>query len=68
MIGPHVNELTQRNLKQDNFATASTETSYHGNIELFPVLVRYFLPTEGVRVKILDISAEGGESSDVITY
>lgn len=67
VFAPHVEELTQRDLKQCNFATVYTDASNHGNIKLFPVLVRYFLPTEGVRVKILDINAEGGETSDIIT-
>lgn len=54
-------------MKECNFATIYTDASNHGNIKLFPVLIRYFLPTEGVRVKILDITAERGETSIIIS-
>lgn len=67
VLAPHVKGLLEGDLKECNFATIYTDASNHGSIKLFPVLIRYFIPTEGVRVKILDITAEQGETSIIIS-
>lgn len=67
VLAPHVKGLLESDLKECNFATVYTDASNHENIKLFPVLIRYFLPTKGVRVKMLDITAEEGETSIMIT-
>lgn len=33
---------------------------------MFPLLIRYFLPKEGVKVKLIELSEENGETSDII--
>lgn len=67
VFAPHVKEMLEQDLKECNFVTVYTDASNHGNIKMFPVLVRYFRPNEGVRVKMLDITAEEGETSDIIS-
>lgn len=52
--------------KQCNYLSVYTDTSNHGDIKLFPELVRYFIPTVGVCVKILEMTSEAGETSTII--
>lgn len=58
-------ELTHE-LALARFVTVLTDASNHGNLKMLPVLVRYFLPTTGIRVKILDFSTMPGETSEII--
>lgn len=67
VLAPHVKAMLEQDLKECKFVTIYTDASNHGNIKLFPVLVRYFIPTIGVRVKMLDITAEGGETAEIIS-
>ncbi|KAL4131754.1 hypothetical protein QTP88_009023 [Uroleucon formosanum] len=48
------------------WASISTDASNHGSQKMFPILVRYFLPYEGVQVKILEFKELFGENSDII--
>lgn len=57
-----LNELSER-----QFMCLSSDASNHGNIKLMPVVVRYFIPTVGIKVKLLDFSSEKGESSEIIS-
>lgn len=47
--------------------TIYSDCSNHGNIKLCPILARYFIPTQGVHIKILEISELSGESSEIIS-
>lgn len=67
VLAPHAVTLLEKDLSQCRFVTIYTDASNHGNAKIFPVLVRYFIPTEGVSVKLLDISEETGETSTVIS-
>ncbi|KAL4126194.1 hypothetical protein QTP88_010420 [Uroleucon formosanum] len=60
-----IHELNDH-LHKANCITLLTDASNHGSTKLFPVLVRYFLPYEGVQVKILDFQEQPGETSDII--
>lgn len=44
-----------------------TDATNHGNIKFFTVLVRYFIPTVDVFVKILTLTEEAGENSTIIS-
>lgn len=68
-----VNILAQtaiKELKDDlgksNCISISTDASNHGSKKIYPVLVRFFQPYEGVQVKILDLQNQPGETSDII--
>lgn len=61
-----VNVFAQEELSQRRFVSIYTDASNHGSMKIFPVLVRYFNPTGGVYVKILDVSSKGGETSTII--
>lgn len=66
VLAPHAKELLKNELKQCRYVSLYTDASNHGNIKLFPVMVRYFRPLEGLSVKLLDISSQCGENSDII--
>lgn len=59
--------MLEQDLKESHYVSIYTDASNHGNIKLFPVLVRYFIPTVGVRVRILDLTEEAGENSTIIS-
>lgn len=67
VFAPHAKQTLKEDLDQCNYVSIYTDASNHGNVKLFPVLVRYFIPTIGVRVKVLDISSEKGETSEIIS-
>lgn len=66
VFAPHAMQLLRKELEKRHYVSIYTDASNHGNIKLFPVLVRYFDPLIGVRVKILDITSQPGETSDII--
>lgn len=67
VIAPFVEQMLQEDLQNVHYVSISTDASNHGNIKLFPVLVRYFVPTEGVHVKTLDFTSQPGETSIIIS-
>lgn len=67
VFSPYANEILQKDLSQRNFVCISTDASNHGNIKMMPVVFRFFNPTVGVRVKLLEFSSEKGESSSIIS-
>lgn len=67
VLAPHVRTIITSELEQCSSVCISTDASNHSNIKMFPVAVRYFLPTVGIRVRLLELSAEKGESSEIIT-
>lgn len=66
VIAPKAKSMLVDDLKTCNFVSLSVDASNHGSIKIFPVLVRYFNPTAGVFVKVLEISSEDGETSTII--
>lgn len=66
VFAPHAEELLKINLKLCSYVSIYTDASNHGNIKIFPVLVRYFLPTDGVHVKLLNLTRADGETSELI--
>lgn len=67
VFAPHAQQLLEQDLDRCNYVSIYTDASNHGNIKLFPVLVRYFIPTIGVRVRILNVTQEAGENSTIIS-
>lgn len=50
------------NLKQMNCFTMLTDASNHGDKKIFPVLVRYFDPYNGMLVKLIELESQPGET------
>ena len=60
-----VDEL-KMHLREAHCITLSTDASNHGSIKLFPILIRYSLPYEGVKVKFLEFREQPGEIPDIV--
>lgn len=50
VLAPLFTDMIQEELSTVRFVAIATDASNHGAIKMYPVLVRYFLPEEGVKV------------------
>lgn len=66
VFAPYVVDQLKTELADTQFVTVITDASNHGSVKLFPVVVRYFSEKEGVKVRILDLTSQEGEKSDII--
>lgn len=66
-LAPYAKSIVEAELDKCNLICISTDASNHGNTKMFPIVVRYFLPTKGVRVRVLDFYAATDERSETIT-
>lgn len=53
-------------LETVNYISIYTDASNHGAIKIFPVVIRYWSVLTGVQVKVVEISSEKGETSQII--
>lgn len=67
VFAPYANGVLENELLERNFVSISTDASNRGNIKMMPVVVRYFIPTVGVRVKLLEFTSEKGETAVIIS-
>jgi len=42
------------------------DSSNHSNLKLVPPLVRYFAPTTGIQVKVIEFQNLTGETSEIL--
>nr|CAB3264501.1 Numb protein [Phallusia mammillata] len=54
-------------LKKANFVTVTIDASNRKEIKLVPVVVRYFVPDLGVKVKLLEFKSLGGKTSEILS-
>jgi len=54
VLAPASTEEPIEKLKSVIFYSISTDASNHGNIKLFPLIVRFYYPTDGMRTYLLD--------------
>lgn len=54
-------------LDKASFVSIYTDSSNHGNIKAFPILVRYFDIEKGISVKLLEFKNLGGENSELVS-
>lgn len=66
VLAPHAEQILSEEIAKSRFITLFTDASNHNDIKLFPVMGRYFLPLEGLKVKALDVRSMPGETSDLI--
>lgn len=53
VFAPLAQKMLNDELAKSRYVTVTTDASNHGNTKMIPVFVRYFLPTVGVRVKMI---------------
>lgn len=66
VFAPYSATTIKTELEMSRYVCLSVDASNRGNIKLMPVVVRYFQPCIGVRVKLLQLSSERGETSLII--
>lgn len=66
VFAPFSRDVLKNDLAKRRYLTLSTDASNHGNVKMMPVVVRYFVPTIGVQVKMLEFSSEKGEKAHII--
>lgn len=66
VFGPFFEKQLVDEMKNAMFVSIITDASNHGNIKMYPVLIRWFTPLGGIETKILNFTAEDGETSDII--
>lgn len=62
---PMIRAQIENELNTVRFVCISTDASNHKAIKMYPIIVRYFLPTQGVRTRLIeyvDMPDETGES------
>ena len=67
MISPFAISQPKENLNEVNYVTIYTDFSNHKSTKIFPLLVCYFLPMDGVQVKVLELEDKCGETSDIVS-
>lgn len=66
VFAPYVLEELQKDLSDCHYASLMTDASNHGNVKMFPVVVRYFSREGGIKLRIIELTSEDGETSDII--
>lgn len=63
---PMINTQIESELQKASFVTISTDASNHKELKMFPILIRYFLPTEGVKTRLIELKNLPGETGEQI--
>ncbi|KAJ8914119.1 hypothetical protein NQ315_016194, partial [Exocentrus adspersus] len=66
VLGPASTEIHIRELQMGSYYSVSTDASNHGSSKLFPVLLRYFNPDDGVILFLLDFFEDSDETANAI--
>lgn len=63
VLDPASLESSIKELTQGTFFDLSTDASNHGNIKLFPILVRFYSTNDGIKLCLLDFYEETDETA-----
>ena len=63
---PHVAKTLREDLAKSKFVTLYFDGSNHGNIKMFPILVRYFIPCKGLQTSLLKFTDLPGETAQLV--
>lgn len=66
VIAPYSLSVLKAELNEVPFVCIYTDASNHKDIKVFSTLVRYFHPSTGINVKVLDLVNLPGETAEVI--
>lgn len=67
VFAPYAEKVLRNELSDRNYICLSTDSSNHGSVKMMPIVVRYFIPTVGIKVKLLEFTSEKGETSEIIS-
>lgn len=66
VLAPFAENELKSDLDKATFISVSLDSSNHKELKMFPTLIRYFDLKTGVQVKLLDLQALPGETSDIV--
>lgn len=61
---PMILAQIKQELEEAHFVSISTDASNHKEIKMFPVIIRFFSPTEGIKIRLIEfteLKSEDGE-------
>jgi hypothetical protein len=68
VIVPMAIDELHKDLSKSNFVTITIDASNRKEVKIVPCVVRYLVPEQGVKVKLLDFQSVPGETSEILTY
>lgn len=63
---PMIIDEIESELENARFVTISTDASNHKELKMFPIVIRYFLPTEGAKTRLIELQHLPGETGEQI--
>lgn len=63
---PMIIDQIESELENARFVTISTDASNHKELKMFPSILRCFLPTEGVKTRLIELKKLPGETGEQI--
>lgn len=66
VLAPLAQNMLNDEIARCQYVTLTIDASNHGNVKMVPVVARYFIPTLGVRVKMIEFTSQKGEKSETI--
>lgn len=63
---PMIIQQIENELEKAHFISISTDASNHKELKMFPILLRYFLPREGVKIRLIELNKLSGENAQMI--
>jgi len=67
LIAPFAIQQMLDELKSIKFLIIMVNTSNYKNLKLVSILIRYFNPLEGVKIKVLEFMNLKGETSNILS-
>ena len=67
VITPLCTDELHQELDRINFVSVTTDASNMKEVKLVPIVVRYFLPKSGVKVKLLEFKSVTGETAEILS-
>lgn len=66
VFGPLAKNMLKEELSKSRYVTLSIDASNHGNLKMMPIIARFFIPTVGTHVKVLDLATVKDETSETV--
>lgn len=67
VLAPYAMAVFRNELEKANYVSIMIDSSNHGALKIVPVLVRYFIPEEGIKTMVLEFLNVPCETTDQLT-
>lgn len=66
VLSPHIFDKVLEGLSKSRYVSIIIDASNKKDIKVVPIIIRYFLPSEGVKTKLLHFEEVPGETSEIL--